>query len=342
MRDERDSCVNRGLTFVWVVMGWILTQATQKRVEVSACRLVIRRLGVSHSRGGHHRRSSRARSRGRVGRSLNDRQGRPDRVPRGHALVRDVVEWQGHASLRFDADPSAVATFLVDVITSHSLKLFTTTESRSRALVREIRRRLPDHYRVTRRGEFLIIWHRPTFRSSRLAWLATLDPRSWPMLGGHRLFTSARIRFEHRPTSRRVRLEITHAPSGVDDGPGHWGTEFPERVRISQAGLERSGRGVARFHGRHPDGVSIVHLDSNLNVARDIWRTWLDHTLNSPSVWTLAGVPFGGTHGSRLIDDSHVLGIDVDRASIVTRARPPKLDHRPFVYRASYRHKGDS
>ena len=257
--------------------------------------------------------------------------------------MRDVVEWQGHASLRFDADPDPVAAFVVDVVTTHNLKLFTTTESRSRKLAAAIRRLLPHGYKVTRRGEFLIIRHDAAFRSSRVAWLATLDPRTWPMLGGHRTFTSTRTRLVHRPTSRPVRLEVTHSPSGVDGGPGHWDPEFPERVKIAEAGLSRIGRRVSRFHDRRPDGVSIVHLDSNLNVAREIWRQWLDHTLNSPSVWTLAGVPFQGTHGSRLIDDAHILGADVDRAAVVTRSRPPKLDHRPFIYRASYRyeHKGE-
>jgi hypothetical protein len=248
-----------------------------------------------------------------------------------------VIEWQGHHSLRFDADPETTAAFLVDVILSHNLKVYTTTESRSRRLVAALRRRLPAEYGVTRRFEYLVIWHCPSFRAHPLAVLAALDPRSFAMLGGRRMFRVARKRLTHVETGRRVRVEVAHAPSGVAAGPGVWSDEFPDRVRISKAGFARWGHRLDRYRRRHPDAVALAHMDSNLDQFRPQWRNLLTHMMGAtPSIYDLAGVPETGTHGDRLIDTAHVAGVDVDRVGIVTRSRPPKLDHRPVIYRAAY------
>lgn len=249
---------------------------------------------------------------------------------------RPVTERHGHWSLRFDADPDQVADALVDLITREQLALLTTTESRNRGLLRALRDRLPDGYAAVRRFEYLIIWHRPTYRSSWLAALAVLDPRGWPMLGGRRLFRVARKRFRHRATGTRTRAEVGHAPSGVDAGPGHWSPHHHDRVTIANHGFDRWGRRSRRYQRRHRDGALFLHMDSNLNQHASAWRAYLTKRLGAASIYVLAGVPEHGTHGDRLIDTAHVCGVRVGRAVVWLGKRPRKLDHRPVIYTATY------
>lgn len=247
-----------------------------------------------------------------------------------------MTERHGHWSLRFDADPDLVARALVKWIRAERLTLATTTESRSRALVRALRRRLPDDYSVVLRFEYLIIWHRPTYRSHWLAWLAVLDPRSWAMLGGRRQFRVARKRFTHRATGTRVPVDVGHCPSGVDGGPGHWSDAHHDRVVIATRGFDKWGRRSRRYQRRHPHGALCLHMDSNLNQHAPAWRDFLNRRLAATSVYDLAGVPAHGSHGPRLIDTAHVLGLLVGRAQVFLGPRPRKLDHRPITYTATY------
>lgn len=248
----------------------------------------------------------------------------------------DHTEHHAHWSLRFDAEPDLVARALVKLIRAEGLTLLTTTESRDRALVRALRRRLPAGYGVVLRFEYLIIWHRPTYRSHWLAALAVLDPRSWPMLGGRRLFRVARKRFTHRETGTRMRAEVGHAPSGVDGGPGHFATAHHDRVVIANDGFARWGRRARRYQRRHPRGALCLHMDSNLNQHAEQWRAFLTKRLAAASVYDLAGVPAHGSHGDRLIDTAHVVGLLVGHAVVYLGPRPHKLDHAPVTYTATY------
>lgn len=248
--------------------------------------------------------------------------------------------WHGHWSLRFDADPVQVARALADLTMTHGLDLLTADEARSRKLMRELRKALPATHRASRTFEYLYVWDTRVYRSRWPARLQVLDPRSWPMFGGHRKFRVARKRFTHRASSTRLRADVFHGPSGVDGGPNRWSGDSPSRVKISQRGFRREGRSLRRYAKRHPHGAAVIHADTNLNQFG--WRTWTERTLWAESVWTLAGFPTRGTHGLlRLIDTAHVLGVDVDRAAVVVRQQPRKLDHRPIVYRALYDARGD-
>lgn len=240
-----------------------------------------------------------------------------------------------HWSLRFDADPAAVAAALVALIETEGLALLTTTESANRRLLVELRKRLPAGYRAVRRFEYLIIWHAPTFAEHPAAWLAILDPRSWPMLGGRRLFRVARKRFTHRSTGRWVLVEAAHAPSGVDAGGGHWSHAHPDRVTISNHGFAAWGNRARRYGRRHPRAAQVKHLDSNLNQQAEAWRRFLERRLASPSIWSVCGVPDDGTEGSRLIDTAHV-SLAVADARVLHPTKPPKLDHDPIAYRATF------
>lgn len=239
------------------------------------------------------------------------------------------IEWRGHASLRFDANPKAVANYLVDLLTGFHLTLLTTTESNSRALVTALRKILPDGYKVTRRGEYLIIWQTSTYHARKLsAAVSLLDPRFWLTFGHRRYFRVYRKAFTHKPTGRRFRAEVAHAPR---DPSGD-----KNRLSISNAGLNAWGRQIARYRKRHPHAALVAHLDSNRDQLNDALRHDLEQRLHALSVWSLAGEPSTGSHGAKLYDTAHVVGLTLNRgdAKVVQGDRPPKLDHAAIVYGA--------
>ena len=77
-------------------------------------------------------------------------------------------------------------------------------------------------------------------------------------------------------------------------------------------------------------------MDSNLNQHAPEWRAFLERRLHARSIYTLAGVPAHGSHGTRLIDTAHVVGLEVGHAVVRIGPQPRKLDHRLVTYTATY------
>lgn len=237
-----------------------------------------------------------------------------------------------HASLRYDADPHALAAYLEELVYRHRLQVLTTTESRSRMLVRALRVRLGPNYRVVRRHEYLHVWDRRALRGrSHWAHLLAASPiRYWMMGKLGRRFLVGTQRLRHRGTGRLCRFSTGHAPSGIEGRAGRWRVgALLGRIASARNGFDRWGRTARRWQrGRR---VQVLSLDANLDQRLAPWRVYLDRELGGRSVWH-EDRPELGTHGRRVIDDVRVLGARVTRSRVDSSPRPPGVDHRAVVW----------
>jgi hypothetical protein len=228
-----------------------------------------------------------------------------------------------HASGRYDAATSAVADYHARLVSDEQPHVLTATEAQQPGIVRATRQALGPQWRVRRRGEYLIAHHRDTLapRGPVRQWLLTRIK----VLPRHRQLDPAAATFRHKPTGKRVRVMVAHAPAGVQDG-NHWSSD--RRVRAHRSGMPRWGRRIERGARR---AVQVAVMDANLDQRRVRWRQWLTHALRAPSMWERR-VPETGTHGPRLIDTGHVLGAPVTDARIVATPRPLGVDHRAIAF----------
>ena len=236
----------------------------------------------------------------------------------------------GHASLRFDADTDALAAYVARLVVVDDLGLLTTTESRSRALVKKVRARLPKRYRVLRRHEYLFVWDTTRLSKAGRARLIVLTPlRFWSMGSLSKRFLVGQLDLRARDSRERVRVQVGHAPSGVQGGTASW-RRNPEQNRVLAArrGFVAWGERIAAARG-----VVLAHMDANLDQRSPHWRGYLTHTLGAEAVWTGCLPPAGkGTHGSRVIDTAHVVGAPTRWPHLAETKRPEKVDHVAFVY----------
>lgn len=239
-----------------------------------------------------------------------------------------VTEPVGVVSLRHDVAPALLANYCARVVCAHQLSAFTTTESRSRRLVRKLRRQLPEGWRVVRRHEYLLAWDTRVWGKRSRPKLRTL---AGIVYARGRRFRMAELELRHRVAARRVRLQSAHAPASIGGGHTSWRSSSPRRVRAAQAGWARWGRHNARLARRRPDRVVVSHMDANLDQRSAHWRSYLADELGAPSVYA-EHRPRAGTHGTRLIDTAHVAGARATDPVVSKVDRPRGLDHAALVY----------
>lgn len=242
----------------------------------------------------------------------------------------------GHWSGKFNGSSAALADFIAELMAD--LDWLTTTESQRHGIAGVVRKRLGPDFRVQKCGEFMLISRRATCTP----WGRQPLPR-WAfvtkvlgLVGWRQMHVP---RFALRVNGTPVAIWPFHAPSAVQAEDG-FRYDHPRIVAASKAGFARLGRRMRHFERSHPQAFQVTAGDSNYDQHREVWRDRLTAWLGAPSAWT-GHLPRGGSHGVRLIDTAHVVGLTITSAH-VNRGKPKGFDHDAvlFVANPTTRKKG--
>lgn len=252
-----------------------------------------------------------------------------------------------HASGRYDVPPEKMADYLARLARHQDAHILTATECRSAKLTSAVKKKLGKRWKVARYHEYLICWRTDKAKGIWPGKTVTLCPKPYWMMGSRsrKFLIGTRILTLTGPGSegRRLRVDVGHAPSGVDGGNGNFRAKaLPGRVQSSNSGYTAWGKRIAAFAKKHPDAVQVATMDCNLDQHKTRWRSWLTTKMKARSIYAGAGtsgsknVPSQGTHGKRLIDTAHVKENStvnvVDRWVVTKVARPKGVDHRPITF----------
>lgn len=238
---------------------------------------------------------------------------------------------------RYDVPAEVFVRHLAGLVLEHAPTAFAASECRNRRLVRLLRAQLGSDYVVRRRHEYLCGWRRDQLRARGPMRLWSVSGVRYWMLGRRqRLFLVAAQGFASRGSGRRWRLELGHAPSGVDGG-GRWRTgALPGRVEAAKQGWRAWGRRGRRYLRRHPDRYLVRMFDGNLHLGSARWDHYLAVMLDGATVWRRRP-PLRGTHGGRVIDAGQVAAgeeaaVRVTSAQVLGGELPAGVDHRPVLF----------
>lgn len=233
-----------------------------------------------------------------------------------------------HASGRYNAPVKDTVRYVLALDAEKPFDICTLTEGHRPGLVPALRAALP-HHRVVKSGAFLWIW-RPSPKLRRMKRIARR--RTITKVKGFPAWRQTRLGvlwFYVPASKKRLRSMVSHLPAGVEYG-NRWrvGGEMTRLAIKAHRAATSKLRVILR---ETPSAVRILHMDTNVDYRRPDWRTYMRQELAAPDIWGTTP-PHRGSHGSRLIDVSHVVAGKVLHSWVSKVDKPDSLDHRAVRY----------
>ena len=222
----------------------------------------------------------------------------------GHKVRR--IHWSG----RFDGDDYLLAEHLRHLADKHDAHLITTTESQQKRVRKVVRKAFGKRWGIRKRGEYLCIFRRDTFRNLKRPRLDVIT--QIPNWARWRQMHVATFNLRHKPSKRRLRLLVIHGPSGIQAGSRF---RVGKQAQIAWQGWAKVGRKMRRFHRTHRNAWQEVAADCNGNLRDPFWMGWFEAQTGATCIWRNQ-VPNTGTHaGGRLIDAAWIYDAEPRKAA---------------------------